>query len=124
MDEAGRHARGSSAHARVLALLGRPVRALEQDHAPMADLVRITAICFEDGIRFPVPAGNRLQTGADLAEIRALLAGWPRTAAKELRAGFTLATPEAAVDAIEAILEDWARAPELAEDAGMRGRIR
>ena len=106
---------------RVLTLLGCAVLGVERDAAPRSDLIRYTAICFEDGRRFPVPLGNRLRSGADLAEIRALLAGWPRSAAKALRIDFSHASPDAALEDIEAVLDAWAMAPELAEDAAARG---
>lgn len=105
---------------RVLTLLRCAVLGVERDTAPYSDLVRYTAICFEDGRRFPVPRGNRLRSGADLAEIRALLAGWPRSAAKALRIDFAHASPAAALRDIEAILDAWALTPELAEDAAAR----
>jgi hypothetical protein len=86
---------------------------VEEEHSAMAGLVRVTALCFADGVRFAVPAGNRLRTAGDLAEIRALLAGWPRASAHRLKQHFGPAAPAAAADAIEATLDAWARDPEL-----------
>ncbi|MEE4300541.1 MAG: hypothetical protein V2J24_13970 [Pseudomonadales bacterium] len=79
----------------------------------MAGLTRVTALCFADGARFPVPPGNRLRTAGDLAEVRALLAGWPRASANRLKQHLGSTAPSPALATIEAILEAWARDPGL-----------
>lgn len=96
-----------------LALVGREVAAVEQEESAMAGLSRVTALRFADGARFPVPAGNRLRTAGDLAEIRALLAGWPRSAATRLKQHIGSAPPAPALRSIEAVLDAWARDPDL-----------
>jgi hypothetical protein len=79
----------------------------------MAGLERIAALCLEGDVRFPVPAGNRLRTGGDLAEIRALLEGWPRRSAARLKAHLGPVEPAMAAARIDAILTAWAREPAL-----------
>lgn len=96
-----------------IALVGREISAVEEERSAMAGLSRIVALRFADGARFPVPPGNRLRTAGDLAEIRALLAGWPRSTATRLKQHLGNAAPAPALATIEAILEAWARDPEL-----------
>lgn len=96
-----------------MTLVGRAVSAVEEEQSAVAGLSRVTALCFEDGVRFPVPAGNRLRTAGDLAEIRALLAGWPRAAATRLKQHLGPTEPGPALGTIETILEAWAQDPEL-----------
>lgn len=97
------------------ALLGREVEAVEIERSAMADLERVRAVVFAGGARFDVPPGNRMRSAGDLAEIRALLAGWPRDVAAALRGRWRGAPDAEALAAIETLLEDWARDPDLAQ---------
>jgi hypothetical protein len=96
-------------------LLGREVAEILVERSAMAGLERVRAVVFADGARFEIPPGNRMRTAGDLAEIRALLAGWPRDAAAGLRARWRDAPDATSVTAIAALLDAWARDPTLAE---------
>lgn len=92
--------------------LGRAVARVEAEQAPMADLVRIRALIFEDGGRFPVPKGNRLRAAGEIAEIRALLAGWPKDLAQRVRARIGPGDPLARLAEIETLLDAIALDPD------------
>lgn len=105
------------------ALLGREVAEIVFERSAMAGLERVRAVVFAGGARFEVPPGNRMRSTGDLAEIRALLAGWPRDAAADLRARWRDAPDADSVTAIDALLDAWARDPALAEAARPRTRL-
>ncbi|MEE4361167.1 MAG: hypothetical protein V2I63_06540 [Pseudomonadales bacterium] len=70
----------------------------------MAGLERVVAVRFADGARFPLPPGNALRSAGDIAEIRALLEGWPRSVAAALKTRIGHDDPCSAGVAIDAAL--------------------
>jgi hypothetical protein len=98
-------------------LLRRPVTRLETETAPMAGLERVVALELDGGTRFPLPAGNPLRSAGDVAEVRALLDGWPREVARRLRLHLGAGDPVAREAEIEAALVALAEDPDGTLDA-------
>lgn len=92
--------------------LRRPLARLGIERAPMAGLVRIEALHFADGLVFPVPAGNRLHSAGEIAQVRALLLGWPRSLAQQIRARIGPGDPLARRAEVDAALDAMTLDPE------------
>lgn len=105
---------------RLTRLLRREVADVEVERAPMAGLTRLTAVRFADGVVFPVPGGNGLRTAGDFAEVRALLAGWPRDLAKRIRERIGPGDPEARLVEVDELLDAIAQDAEAVELAWAR----
>jgi hypothetical protein len=96
-------------------LLRREVAEVDVERAPMAGLSRLAAVRFADGITFPVPGGNGLRTAGDFAEVRALLAGWPRDLARRIRERNGPGDPDARLAEIDELLDAIALDAEAVE---------
>ena len=91
-------------------LLERDVEAVEVERPPGPaaglGLERALAICFTDGMRFPLPPGNRLRSAGEILEVRALLAGLPRELAATARRALGGGDPWEQRDTIAAMLHE------------------
>lgn len=83
-------------------LLRRTVVAVEEESR--MGMRRVVALHFENGVRFPLPAGNALRSAGETAEIRALLSGLSRQVAAVIRRRVGPGDPGAAADIIDATL--------------------
>ena len=83
-------------------LLGHPVVSLERERAPMMDLERITAVVLAPDRSIPLPPNNVLRNLGEVAELRALLAGWSRQEAETLKGRVRAGDLEASPEALEA----------------------
>jgi len=81
-------------------LLQHTVVVVEEESA--MGMRRVVALHFEDGIRFPLPAGNALRSAGETAEIRALLSGLSRQVAAAIRHQVGPGDPALAADIIDA----------------------
>lgn len=101
-------------------LLQRKVVAVEEESA--MGMRRVVALQFEDGVRFPLPAGNALRSAGETAEIRALLSGLSRQVAAAVRRQVGPGDPVLAADHIEAtVMAALADPDALIEDSGPAG---
>lgn len=93
-------------------LLARTVLRLETEAAPMAGLIRVVALELEGGTRFPLPPGNALRSAGEVAEVRALLEGWPREHAAALRQRVGAGDPWTRRGDVEAALATFSEDPD------------
>lgn len=101
-------------------LLGRRVVTVEEESA--MGMRRVVALHFDDGIRFPLPAGNALRSAGETAEIRALLSGLSREVAAAIRRQVGPGGPTLAADLIEAtVIAALADPDALLDDSGPKG---
>lgn len=92
--------------------LERPVSAVHCEHA--MGMTRVVAIEFENGVQFPVPAGNALRTAGDIIEVRALLAGVSRELAEALKRQVGDRDPEQSLADAEWLIMETLAEPETA----------
>lgn len=81
-------------------LLGRRVLSVEEESA--MGMRRVVALGFENGVHFPLPAGNALRSAGEVAEIRALIEGLSRQLAAVIRRQVGPGDPIMAADLIDA----------------------
>lgn len=81
-------------------LLGRRVLTVEEEFA--MGMQRVVALGLDNGVHFPLPAGNALRSAGEIAEIRALLSGLSRQVAAAIRRQLGPGDPTAAADTIDA----------------------
>ncbi|MCC5888571.1 MAG: hypothetical protein JJT88_19210 [Gammaproteobacteria bacterium] len=95
-------------------LLGRRVLAVEEETA--MGMQRVVALGLENGVHFPLPAGNALRSAGEIAEVRALLSGLSRQLATVIRRQVGPGDPTLAADIIDAKITAALADPDALQD--------